>query len=405
MSLFCRLSYPSSRKNRGNSTGARYAPRQRGWLSSDAIGFRIGLFVLAGLLASACSSGDVGNEPGIDSVPQIELVEAFRLGEETGPDSVLFGYVSDLAINSAGQIFVSEGQDPKIYVYSNAGAFITTIGSKGKGPGEFSYGPDITISRGDSIFTLDGQRIAVFQPGDFRLVHTVPIVTEGFEYPMDIVGVADEEVLVLFGTGLGVNPTTEDRRTVLRLLNYQGNVIRDSVVVVAANEALVLRKPGFVSVRSMPFGRTSAVHLGPDGYLYHGWTESIDITISDLYGATHDSIRYQAPVMPVTGQAVSRTLENLSEDMQKVFMQNLHDTRPAYGLFVVGDQARTWIKLTKPEGSPTAQWLIFGADRRLAASVDLPASVSLSVITSGRAYGTHVDDIGITTVVAYNIVE
>lgn len=384
----------------------RYAPlTQRG----NATVSGLALFVLAGLLASACSSGDVGNEPGIESVPQIELVEIFRLGEETSPDSVVFGSVSDLAVNSAGQVFVGEWQDPKIYVYSDAGALMTTIGSKGKGPGEFTYGPQIAISRNDSIFALDigaAGRVSVFQPEDFRLARTIPIATKDLEYPADILGVANGGILVNFRMSYGPNVSTEHRREVVRLLDYQGTVRRDSVLVMAEDEALVLRESGSMMVTSMPFGRASIVRLGSNGYLYHGWNETIDLAIRDLRGAKHDSIQYHAPRNPVTEQAASAVLEEIPERWQTAAKQkNLHDTWPAYGSFVVGEQARTWIKLTKPEGSPTAQWLIFGADRGLAASAELPASVQLTTVKSGRAYGTHEDEFGNTIVVAYNILE
>lgn len=372
--------------------------------------FWMGLFLLAGLVASACSGGDVGNEPDIDSVPQIELVEIFQLGDESGPDTVVFGYVTDLAVNSAGQVFVSEGQDPKIYVYSNAGALITTIGSKGEGPGEFAYGPQIAI-RGDSIFALDigsAARVSVFQPEDYRLVRTITIAAIDFEYPAEIVGFANEGIIVNFGMyhGFGPDVSMEHRREVVRLLDYQGTVTRDNVLVMAEDEALVLGESLQMMVTSMPFGRASIVRLGPNGYLYHGWTESIDLAIRDPRGAKLDSIQHHAPRNPVTEQAVSAVLEEIPERWQPAARQkNLHDSWPAYETFVVDDQARTWIKLTKPEGSPTAQWLIFGADRGLAASAELPAGVALTTVRAGRAYGTHEDALGATTVVAYDIIE
>lgn len=48
-----------------------------------------------------------------------------------------FGSVSGLAIDAAGRVYVTDAGEARIAVFSTSGAPITTIGRKGKGPGEF----------------------------------------------------------------------------------------------------------------------------------------------------------------------------------------------------------------------------------------------------------------------------
>ncbi len=113
--------------------------------------------ILIGSFMAACSSEGQKSEnddPRSDGQTQLELVEVFRIGDETSVDTVVIGYVIDLDVNAAGQVFLGDLQDQSVRVFSDEGALIRAVGSKGQGPGEFSRVSSVYIGQGDSLFRL-----------------------------------------------------------------------------------------------------------------------------------------------------------------------------------------------------------------------------------------------------------
>jgi len=61
------------------------------------------------------------------------------LAEDSPRTPFLFGVVTGIAIDTAGRVYVSDGGESRIAVFSSDGKSLAKIGRKGKGPGEFEY--------------------------------------------------------------------------------------------------------------------------------------------------------------------------------------------------------------------------------------------------------------------------
>jgi len=80
-------------------------------------------------------------------VPILGLVEELRIGEmETHPE-YLFARISSLAVDNEKNIYVADGMENHIKVFSPEGLNLRTIGRPGQGPGE--------IGRVDKIFIAE----------------------------------------------------------------------------------------------------------------------------------------------------------------------------------------------------------------------------------------------------------
>lgn len=88
---------------------------------------------------------------------------------------------SRLARDSRGRYYVAPtDQAGIIAVYDESGRFISAIGGKGQGPGEFS-GPDFVVTGpGDTLFVFDGPRLSLLSP-DYRFVRSVPLPGRAYE--------------------------------------------------------------------------------------------------------------------------------------------------------------------------------------------------------------------------------
>ncbi|MEO8538430.1 MAG: flippase activity-associated protein Agl23 [bacterium] len=87
----------------------------------------------------------------------------------------LFG-PRDVAIDSQGQLWVTDTGNDRIQVFTLQGEFVKTVGSSGKGEGQFDEPIGIDIAKDGSIYVADmyNRRIEVLNPdGSFRSQFTV----------------------------------------------------------------------------------------------------------------------------------------------------------------------------------------------------------------------------------------
>lgn len=99
------------------------------------------------------------------TVQGIHLTEVFRIGDQES-DDVLFGEISDMDVNSKGEIFVVDSRIKSVYMFTDEGSKIRDIGRSGAGPGEF-FGPvSVHVTKGDSLYIFDRilNRVSVFNP-------------------------------------------------------------------------------------------------------------------------------------------------------------------------------------------------------------------------------------------------
>ena len=91
----------------------------------------------------------------LDGLPKLSAVEELRIGSVDDPD---FGFARPygLDIDAEGQIYVMEGSEPEIRVYSADGRrLVRRIGGRGGGPGEFMSAPSFGVV-GDTIWAYEG---------------------------------------------------------------------------------------------------------------------------------------------------------------------------------------------------------------------------------------------------------
>ncbi len=87
-------------------------------------------------------------------------------GEEITPGGItLFNKPSDVAFDNAGNIYVSDGYgNSRVVKFDKNGKFLTTWGTKGKGPGQFDLPHAIVVDGRGRVYVADRQnsRIQIF---------------------------------------------------------------------------------------------------------------------------------------------------------------------------------------------------------------------------------------------------
>ena len=355
------------------------------------------------------SASETAYSQDVDAPERLKVKELFRVGEDQG---VLFGQPAGLAVNSDGHIFVEDWFTSTVYVLSDTGELVDSLGREGEGPGEFVSLIGVFVGAGDSVYVFDDtiHRLSVFDPTTHRFAYSVSVSGDGSSNAQELIGVVDDGFLVLYKTPFyapelerGV-ALSEDRFALVRRVSRRGKVIGEPVMSLPDVQMIVGRDKGRYQITPLPFGRHYTYQLGANGLLYSGWSDTINITLSTIEGQALGSIRYEQQASPVTRKDMDAYLADMSDSARRVIRDaDIPETKPAYTTFVVDDQERVWVRILVED--ETSRWLILNAESAVEVEVLLPASVDLKVIKSGKAYGTGEEESGAPYVIVYVIGE
>ena len=132
---------------------------------------------------------------GASSFP-VEGVNLFE--SDHGKENGQFNFPRGIAVDSAGNIFVSDSNNNRLQKFSPAGAFLKVIGKKGQGPGEFHEPGGIAVDSGGNIYVADvaNRRVQKLKSdGTFLAEWKGP--DPGFYGPRDLFVGPDQSVYVV----------------------------------------------------------------------------------------------------------------------------------------------------------------------------------------------------------------
>ena len=161
--------------------------------------------------AHACGFDKDGNVLIVDSVgsrvhrftPEGKWLGEIGSGPGSGPGQ--FNAPRDAKTSHAGEIFVSDGGNFRIQVFSHEGKFLRMFGEKGTGPGQFLRAHALDFSPDGRLYVVDvdNNRVSVFEPsgkllfafgkkgvrtGEFRDAHGLGIAPDGDVYVSNYYG-------------------------------------------------------------------------------------------------------------------------------------------------------------------------------------------------------------------------
>ena len=344
----------------------------------------------------------------------IEMTEFFRIGEETQMDEILFAFISDVDINSKGDIFVADAGVPAIYWLSNTGDLRGHIYGRGAGPGEFVSLDGLFVGPNDSIFVFDSEllRVSVYEPETHQFAYSVIVEGDAFHNPLELVGTTENGFLIVFTPvystheleGLSLNA---DRFATVDLVNRQGVIIGEIARLPEKETIVTLYDGGGFSVQALPFGRKYHYRVDKNGLLYSGWDDTIDIAVTTSTGQVERIIHKNHHAIPVTKKEIDELLSKISsrERRKRIKNANIPEVKPAYQIFVVDDKGRVWIKNSTTAGAPTTNWNILDKKGVFVAESILPNNIDLWAVRGNRAYGSGTNSSGESFLIVYSINE
>jgi hypothetical protein len=361
-------------------------------------------------LLSACAPEDrvpVTGELQPGTPTEIDEEPFLQVGVLEGDPDQEFHRVVTPFVLADGRLVVPLAGDQSLRVFTPEGRFLTSLGRRGEGPGEFAS-LDSAWPRGDSIEAFDGRlhRITRFFPdGSNQVVPLEPVPSAQLAIPgtlpngWAVMGVAD--------AGMG----RRDRVVVHRFGldgTHQGEVAQTEGMA----RYTVVRGSG-----PDPLSPRALFAVG-HGEIYVAETLTPSIRVLDPAGTLLREIQWE----PGTHQSVDETLRAVVDSavasVEPERGQDLRDYLEAFPPpdrlspfwdFIVDGEGFTWVRPFEPLKHAQAlggfqssgrggRWLIFSREGLQVGQVDVPEDLELGSITTSAAVGIRRDSLGVESV-------
>jgi hypothetical protein len=316
-------------------------------------------------------------------------------------------------VDSRGRILIGDGA--QVVVLSPDARVERRIGRQGHGPGEFQYVATIASLARDSLFVYDPglRRVTVYPPGTERAAYSTQMSNGQTTLPYWARPAGTRgQIVAAFKTAHGDVPERQERTVVgdvLRLLNPDGSVVRDSVLVMRETQTLDIDNSEGRGVLHYPFARSSAFALSRGGVIYHAWTDSLHFTAYGLDGRRLREFRVPHTPRAVSSSEIDSTVQRLAKPpfsaatIRRALREADTRTWPAFRGFFVDDQERLWVALTPESDDADLEWLVLGPSGQRLGSLRLPQSVTLGAVRGDRAYAVARDENDVESIVVYQL--
>lgn len=265
------------------------------------------------------------------------LVEEIRIGSADGTGADAFTRVADLAVGPAGRIWVLDGGEQDVRVFTASGEWVRTIGREGGGPGEFRNPSGIRFGPEGALWVVDATRYSVFDTTGALLVsHRRPAMGAVRDFGFDGRGRLLEVVSTFDPDGrrtlLLRHRPGESRVDTLRFPKYQQPFVKEE----SGDRAMWF---------SVPFTPRLQFDFAPDG-LWVGTGETYRIVHTSFEGDTVrivERAHRPAPVTDEDEEMVRRANLEAPNGAIEMGEIKLPETHPAYSLFFVTPTGYVWV--------------------------------------------------------------
>lgn len=242
----------------------------------------VGVFALAPIGAQAAARAQ--SEPPTSN-GKIDLTIGGENEQRAGYE---FSYITGLAVDAKGRIYVCDASESNIKVFSARGLFEFAIGRKGEGPAEFRGPQNIAFSSEGLLWVADNtnRRISILSPvtPSGKLVRTIPIKstygsTDRIHW--DKSGNVMSAVLAVQS-----NPTLP-MRAVRTFLNSAGDVVRSDTAPLTSPDSVddwVFSANGGVARYIKPFSARRLAAFGGGGLAAYATSTVYAVRIVDSFG-------------------------------------------------------------------------------------------------------------------------
>ncbi len=339
-----------------------------------------------------------------DEAPAHEI-RLERVAEFGDTDEMFIGRPSGIAAADDGTLFMTDGSEAKVHVYSADGGYLQSLGRRGEGPGEFNSANRPRLHNGE-LFVLDTQqqRLSVFDASDFRFLRNISLGGGGMDisgFPVGFEPLSDNRILATYNSMVRDGDRFH-RTPLLKIMDERGEELESGIVDLTPGEMFMIQSETSIQIMSLPFMRQSYHVIDGNENLLWGYTGRIHLQFVTLEGEYLRSIYYSRPNPPLNRSAMLANFEDEGV-RESVRALDIPETRPAFHTFLVDDENRIWITLYTEDEQENEIWVLDEGGEKLA-EFKKPAVNMLQLVKDRNAYFLEVEEeTGLQKIVKYEV--
>ena len=308
-----------------------------------------------------------------------KLVEVARIGSADADGPAAFANVVDLALDPFGRVWVADGQAQEIRVFDASGAYVRTVGRKGRGPAEFGGISGMDWAPDGRLWVLDGgnARWAVYDTTG-ALISTQPRTSattvtpwpggfdgEGRLYDVGAIPDRDgsfDDVLIRYSTTMVPVDT-------FRFPRFQGEdfEVRRGT-----------RTNRVVTRATVPFTGIQIGRVDPQGHVWVAVTDRYRLERRPFRGLPDLVVERESRPIHVSRAERDRLVKRYDGFVRqggRVDVSRIPSTYPPLNSFFFDDSAHLWVQPTSRSG-PTSPLDVFDATGKYLGRVEAPGRLS-----------------------------
>ena len=340
-----------------------------------------------------------------DTFEKYEAVEALRIADEDV--TPLFGRLNQVRVLSDGSILVFDAATVRIHHFDVKGNFLSTFGSSGEGPGEFSNEAIIQVHN-DELFVFErlAYKIEKFTFQDSRWFHTESIPIENIEddLPWSFLKIDDDYIWMQYrhtkesekGAPISVHHVTTLERSDSTIAKTWHATLPDI-------DLMFEDLGGFIASYPIPYTPRPIVNITSNNDIIIARTDEFSF-LRKSADTTNSSILSTLPIENI--RLTSQEKQNMSgyaDRIHQMVRENMPEFRPAIISRIIPDaQNGFWAGYQIADQSEN-RWLYIDEFGSIRSEVYLPHTFTPHTFFEDVFFGLQPDVDEVNAIKAYRI--
>jgi len=346
------------------------------------------------------------------------LVEELRIGRLDGPEEETFGYISRLAVDAGGGVYLFDSLVPALRYFSSDGEYVQTLGREGSGPGEYRNEVEGLAVRRDGRVILRDHRNA-----RFNLYNPDGSPSDSWFFGSGMMGIR-----MMF--------TDQDDHTYLKVRvgpRGPGELQAEGYVHFDEHGGIIdtIRTPPYPNSPPATVGSSLSPHLewgiNPRGEIVVGASDRYEFEVRRRDGSVI-RVQREVPVIPLDpeerAELEARREWTIKHEGQfyRVLPPPVPEIKPFFKDIYFGDDGTIWVhrfveaekrrrskQATAPGGRPPLTWReptvfdVFESDGAYLGEVRIPSRTTLKVFGRERVWALQRGDLDETYIVCFRL--
>jgi len=334
-----------------------------------------------------------------DSEPvyDVELIPEVTFDDAKGP---YLNRVLDAAVDDREQVIIlgtNTSYQQSLHAYSSEGTYLTVIGGRGGGPGEYGImlGPQVTETK---LFVPDvtNQRLNEYSTADFSVIRSIRFEQwdSGSESRFGYVYARqDGNSWLIFSDSRSAIGQLSNR---YKIMDYEGRLVEDPSLTLPAGFR-IQTDPSARPIMPLYFMGSTLEAVSRNDELYTAFTRDFLIRKYDANGIYQSAFYYPVQSLPFdlevhTNSTLfspsARVIKNAFSDIDR----EMPETNPVLSGLMVDDENRIWAAVPMDQQREMFEWWILDESGELLAKLQRPSEKTIFDIKDGYLYAKEIDE-------------